>query len=185
MNPTRTLKYLILTLVCSLPLLPFMYGCSATGCTDNQNSVPLAGFYSYQTGQAISVDSIAIGGVGAPGDSLLLAPSQKSTSVYLPFRATQGSTTFQLTYMQKSLAEIGAKDQITFYYEARPWFASEECGAMYHYRITRVMHTYQLLDSVGVTDSLITNVERQTIQLFFRTSTDEATASASAEGTDS
>ncbi len=40
---------------------------------------------------------------------------------------------------------------------------------MYHYRITRVAHTYVLLDSVGVSDSLITNVERQTIQLYFRT----------------
>ncbi len=40
---------------------------------------------------------------------------------------------------------------------------------MYHYRITRVAHTYVLLDSVGVSDSLITNIERETIGLFFRT----------------
>lgn len=41
---------------------------------------------------------------------------------------------------------------------------------MYHYRITRVSHTTQLLDSVGVADSLITNIERETIGLYFRTS---------------
>ncbi len=72
--------------------------------------------------------------------------------------------------MQKSLAQYGVEDRITFYYEAHPWFASEECGAMYHYRITRVSHTTQLLDSVGVADSLITNIERETIGLYFRTS---------------
>ncbi len=72
--------------------------------------------------------------------------------------------------MLQSLAPYGVEDRITFYYEAHPWFASEECGAMYHYRITRVSHTTQLLDSVGVADSLITNIERETIGLYFRTS---------------
>lgn len=41
---------------------------------------------------------------------------------------------------------------------------------MYHYRITRVSHTSQLLDSVGISDSLITNIERENIRLFFHTS---------------
>ena len=41
---------------------------------------------------------------------------------------------------------------------------------MYHYRITRVAHTTQLIDSIGITDSLVTNIERQTIRLYFRTS---------------
>ncbi len=142
-------------------------GCNTTGCTDNQNSVPLAGIYSYNTLQAIAIDSVAIGGTGAPGDSLLASPSRLTSTVYLPFRAAESSTTFYINYYQKSL--LGARDEVTFYYESHPWFASEECGAMYHYRITRVAHTYVLLDSVGVSDSLITNVERQTIQLYFRT----------------
>ena len=44
---------------------------------------------------------------------------------------------------------------------------------MYHYRITRVAHTFVLLDSVAVTDSIITNVERETIRLYFRTSSSD------------
>lgn len=145
-------------------------GCNSTGCTENQNSVPLAGFYSMSTGDGISVDSLAIGGVGAPNDSLLVGPSERASQVYLPLRSTETSTTFVIKYMQKALAQYGLEDHITFYYESSPWFASEECGAMYHYRITRVSHTSQLLDSVGISDSLITNIERETIGLYFRTS---------------
>ena len=144
-------------------------GCSSTGCTENQNSVPLAGFYSMSTGDAISIDSLAIGGVGAPNDSLLIGPSERASETYLPLRSTETSTTFVIKYMQKALAQYGLEDRITFYYESRPWFASEECGAMYHYRITRVSYTNQLLDSVGISDSLITNIERKTIGLYFRT----------------
>lgn len=146
--------------------------CNTTGCTDNQNSLPLAGIYSYTTGNAISISGIAIGGSGAPNDSLLAAPGSTVSQVYLPFRATEPFTTFYITYHQDGLE--GQQDQVTFYYDSHPWFASEECGAMYHYRITRVAHTYVLLDSVGVSDSLITNIERETLQLFFRTASQSA-----------
>lgn len=145
-------------------------GCNTTGCTENQNSVPLAGFYSMSTGDAVAIDSLAISGEGAPNDSLLLGPSERGSQVYLPLRSDRNVTTFVIKYMQKSLADYGVEDRITFYYESTPWFASEECGAMYHYRITRVSHTSQILDSVGISDSLVTNIESQTIGLYFRTS---------------
>lgn len=164
------MKSLLYITAVALTALTLSTGCSSTGCTENQNSVPLAGFYSISTGDAVSIDSLAIGGVGAPNDSLLVGPSERASQVYLPLRSTETSTTFVIKYMQKALAQYGLEDRITFYYEASPWFASEECGAMYHYHITRVSHTSQLLDSVGISDSLVTNIERETIGLYFRTS---------------
>ncbi|MDE6377815.1 MAG: hypothetical protein K2K72_03620, partial [Duncaniella sp.] len=166
-KPSRYLLPFLLALTAlTAATLP---SCNTTGCTDNQNSLPLAGIYSYTTGGSISISGIAIGGSGAPNDSLLASPGVAVSQVYLPFRASEPYTTFYITYHQEGLE--GMQDQITFYYDSHPWFASEECGAMYHYRITRVAHTYVLLDSVGVSDSLITNIERETIQLFFRTYT--------------
>lgn len=161
------LAFVVIALLSGLTL----GSCNTTGCTDNQNSIPLAGIYSYNTGDAISISGIAVGGSGAPNDSLLASPVEAVTQVYLPFRATEPYTTFYITYHQTGLE--GQQDQVTFYYESQPWFASEECGAMYHYRITRVAHTFVLLDSVAVTDSLITNVERETIRLYFRTSSSD------------
>lgn len=166
----KNLIYITASILLSSVMLA---GCNSTGCTDNQNSVPLAGFYSMATGDAIAVDSLAISGVGAPNDSLLVGPSERASEVYLPLRSGETSTSFVIKYMQKALAQYGIEDRITFYYEALPWFASEECGAMYHYRITRVSHTSQLLDSIGIVDSLITNVERETIGLYFHTAEPE------------
>ncbi len=124
-----------------------------------------------QTGQAISVDSLAIGGVGAPNDSLLVSPSTSASQTYLPFRASKSSTSFYVEYRQASLNFPELNDTLTFDYEARPYFASEECGAMYHYLITRFSYTTHLIDSVAVTDSLITNIDRESIKIYFRTST--------------
>ena len=50
-----------------------------------------------------------------------------------------------------------------------PYFASEDCGAMYRYNITGVSHTSWLLDSVAVIDSAITNTDFQRIQLYYAT----------------
>lgn len=166
----RHILYIALSLLCTAAM---MSGCSAVGCTDNQNSIPLAGFYSYSTGEAIAIPGLAIGGVGAPGDSLLIGSGAAEKQVYLPFRSTRTSTSFYILYKQLG---AGVTDTVTFTYESIPYFASEECGAMYHYRIRGVSHTSTALDSVGLTDSLVTNIERETIRLYFRTSAPSETS---------
>lgn len=143
-------------------------GCNTSGCTDNRNSVPLAGFYD-RAGQSIVPDSLAVAGVGAPNDSLLCAPGSGRQSVYLPFRSATEVTSFAFSYRSHQLAALGIADTVTFTYSSEPYFVSEDCGAMYRYRITGVEHTSWLIDSVGVTDSLITNLDIEQIKIFFIT----------------
>lgn len=146
-------------------------GCNTTGCTDNRSSIPLAGFYSSSDHNGISLDSLAIKGVGAPVDTIyLLEPGTSVSQVYLPLRASATSTTFEIIYRYKALD--GLTDLLTLDYEAYPYFASEECGAMYRYRIRRVTHTLVLLDSVSLVpaDSIITNAPTVNMHLYFRTS---------------
>ncbi len=145
-------------------------GCNSVGCTDNQNSIPLAGFYSMATFDALMLDSLAIGGVGAPGDSLLMSPSQRNTQVYLPLRSSKDRTEFYISYKQKALDDPALNDTLRFVYESIPYFASEDCGAMFHYRISRLTYTRHVIDSVGLLDSTITNIERETVRIYFRTS---------------
>lgn len=145
-------------------------GCNTAGCTDNRNSLPLAGFYGYPSLERISLDSVAVGGVGAPGDSLLNEPGKATSTVYLPLRATRQSTSFYLRYLNKALDHPSLTDTITLGYDAEPQFVSEECGAMYIYHITEMRHTSHLIDSVSVTDSTITNLDIERIQIFFRVS---------------
>ena len=66
------------------------------------NSLPLAGFYAMSTGQAIVPDSITIGGVGAPSDTLLLTLDSRQQQLYLPFRSTSPSTSFYIHYCRSA-----------------------------------------------------------------------------------
>lgn len=150
-----------------------MAGCSDTGCLNNRSSIPYAGFYSYQTGQKLTLDSVEIGGVGAPNDSLLMTAANRYSNLYLPFRFEHDNTTFYIRYVSKDLNFPWLVDTIAFYYTSRPMFMSEECGAMYEYDITRMTYTTHLIDSVAITDSLITNTDQERIQIYFRTSVEE------------
>lgn len=141
--------------------------CNTNGCLDNQSALPLAGMYSSATGQALSINNIEISGVGAPGDSVLLKNGTSVSEIYLPMRSTQQQTSWRFRYFQEGLE--GIEDIITFNYQSEPYFVSEECGAMYFYRITDYSYTTNVIDSVAVTDSLITNVESKRIQIYFRT----------------
>ena len=128
-------------------------GGNTAGCPDNHSSIPSAGFYSMSTLRAISVDSLTIGGVDAPCDS----------------------TSFFIHYNHKALNDPRLNDTITFDYDSYPYFASAECGAMYQYRITRVEYTRHLVDSVGIVDSLICNIDLEQIHIYMRTSDDDGT----------
>lgn len=168
-NGIRATAIAIATAVIAAAALP---SCSSSGCSDNRSSLPLAGFYSYATHESISLDSLRVFGVGAPGDSLLMDSGQRASEVYLPLRPDREDVTFEIQYTETALAERGISDLITISYTSFPYFASEECGAMYRYRITSVAHTAMILDSVAVTapDSVITNIDVESMQLFFRVS---------------
>lgn len=150
-------------------LMLALAACNTAGCYDNQNSIPLAKFYSYQTKNAISVDSISLGGVGAPNDSLLLDNASAVSQVYLPLRSTQSATSYFIHYEQKALNDPRLNDTITFHYTSIPYFESEECGAMFRYDITSYDYTRHLIDSVGLVDRLITNADIERIRIYFRT----------------
>lgn len=154
-------------------LLAAAVACNTSGCLENQNSVPLAGFYAYGSDKSISIDSLEIGGVGAPNDSLLCDVSQRLSQIYLPFRAMHSSSSFYIHYAQRALDYPELNDTLTFYYDSQPYFASEECGAMYHYNIVRLTYTHHLIDSVGISDSLINNVDVERIRIYFRTSSSD------------
>lgn len=163
-------KYLISVLLAAL--LVSSVGCNNSSCMENRSSIPLAKFYGSADGKAISVDSVQIGGVGAPNDSLLLQGGRAS-QVYLPLRAVKEVTSFYFHYTQKALDNDAFNDTITFGYKSIPYFASVDCGALYRYRISHMSYTRHLIDSVAIIDSLITNLDRETVKIYFRTKSSE------------
>lgn len=145
-----------------------LYSCNTSGCTDNQSALPLAAFYSSQTKAAITLTDLTVTGEGAPGDSALYGPSESLSEVYLPFRSTQSSTAYLFSYSLDE--ETTVTDRIDFTYTSEPQFVSEECGAMFFYRITSLSYTTNIIDSVKIIDSLVTNTNLKRIEIYFRTS---------------
>lgn len=148
-------------------------GCNSAGCLDNGSTLPLAKFYSSATAAAVAIDSLQIQGLGAPGDSILVQAGSATSQAYMPLRPDQPSTSWVFSYKQGILANPAFNDTLTFTYQTIPYFASEECGAMYIYRIESLTHTTHLIDSVLLTDSLFTNVEAERIKIYFRTAQEE------------
>lgn len=160
----------IILLVAAAIALAIAAACNTSGCLDNQSALPRAQMRSSATGKDISVTGLEISGVGAPGDSLITFGTTSVSSLYLPMRSTAQSTAWCLHYNQEGLDDPALNDTVEFHYTSVPYFASDECGAMYFYHIDRVRNTFHLVDSVVVADSLITNVEATQIYIYFKTS---------------
>lgn len=151
-------------------VLSLASGCNTSGCLDNQSAIPLAEFYSSTTGEVASLNVLRIHGVGAPADSAILKPGSAVSQVYLPMRSTAQSTKWCIAYSSEGLDDPSMNDTVALGYTSIPFFASEECGAMFYYRLTDIRHTVHLIDSVVAVDSLITNADRVSLKIYFRTS---------------
>lgn len=162
-------KFLIYILVSILVVASSLCSCSTDGCTENQSSIPLAGFYAAETGEAIALSQLEVYGIGAKGDSLLTEATSTIKQVYLPLRSTQNNTAYCFHYAEFGELATAYNDTVWFEYESTPYFASEECGAMYRYKITSVRHTNVIIDSISLIDPEITNIDMERIKIFFKT----------------
>lgn len=164
-----SLKHTYLLLL--FPLAAMLSSCSNSGCSDMRSAIPLATLAAAPSGAAISIDSIEVAGVGAPVDNAIIVnESQRVSQFYMPLRANASEVTYRISYMQKSLR--GLYDDITLKYISWPWLASQECGAMYKYRLTEVTHTRCFLDSIAIlpSDSIISNLDVASLRLYFQLS---------------
>lgn len=166
-------KFLTILTILSLALGGAFTSCNSGGCTELRSSVPRADFFSSSTNSKIILDSLRISGIGVPGDSALYGPKERISSVYLPMPALTDKVQWRIAYMQKHLQELGFADTLTIAFERTPWFAGEECGAMYKYRITNLETTKNLIDSVILVDSLVVNLDNPTMNIYFRTSSQQ------------
>lgn len=161
----RGLRNILLAL--SIVSIIWLAACSNNGCEQNSSSLPLAGFYSSQTKSAITVDSLTVYGVGAPGDSAIIRNQSSTKQVYLPFDVDTTSSRFVIQYNQQSLA--GITDTVTVDYECVPFFYSKDCGAFYVFNVQSLSVSHNLIDSIQITTPRIDNTNVENIKIFFRT----------------
>lgn len=160
----KILNFVAVLLACIFSLA----SCSNKECFDNQSTLPLAGFYSMQTKSQISVDSLTLYGVGAKGDAFLL-DNAAASQVYMPMPLSGSSAEFVFHYNAHALNHIALNDTLTIHYNSYPKFVSNECGAIYYYEVSGFSHTHHLIDSVAMPTMVFDNIDREVIQIYFRT----------------
>ncbi|MDE6422805.1 MAG: hypothetical protein K2K95_05235 [Muribaculaceae bacterium] len=154
-------------------ILAVVVACSNDECYDNKNSLPLAGFYSADSvPKSISIDSISIYGIGAPGDSVLQDSVRNLSQTYLPFRIDQEETAYVIQYLSGLPGALGIRDTIIFDYEIVPYFVSNACGAIYEYRMREIRCTHFLIDSVTCPKGVIDNQNIENLKIYFNVSVD-------------
>ena len=149
-------------------LVALLGACVADECLDNQNTLPLAGFYkTSEPSKDYTVQGLEVYGLGAPGDSVLL--DRRSVSeVQLPFRLSESSTTYVFSYDTEEYPAPEFNDTITFRYKAEPFFVSSACGVSYRFQIEAIDYTTHAIESVSCPEGVITNVAKRNINIYFR-----------------
>lgn len=128
-------SFLLLIFGCSL----LTCGCSSEECLQNRNALPLAGFYNAEDHkQKVTINSLEVYGIGAPGDSILSPGTQGINQLYLPFRLDQDTTRYVFRYLQEDLAQADIRDTVTFIYDRNPRFVSSACGVSYVFGIKKI-----------------------------------------------
>lgn len=167
----RTLAAIVAvkTLVKVAVVMWLFSSCNNDSCQSNSTSLPLAGFYSSADGRKVSVDSLTIYGIGAPGDSAIVRCGRAVQQAYLPLRTTVSTTQYVLQYEALGIPKPEYNDTITLTYDKRPYFEDSQCGALYVFDITSHSCTHHFVDSLVVRSSHITNLDVETLQIYFRT----------------
>lgn len=144
----------------------YLTACNDDSCYDNGSSLPLAAFYLGNSQQTIT--GLTIMGIGAPGDSLL-ADSSALKEVYLPLRASVGTTRYAISRWVGAGTPMAQQlhDTLTLDYEPIAYFHSAECGAMYNFNLHDVRCTNNGIDSVVVITPLVTNSRTPALRIYF------------------
>lgn len=152
--------------------------CATEECYDNRNALPYAGFYGILQGKMsnVSVDSMEVYGIGAPGDSILSEGKSAISSLYLPFRIDSDTTVYVFRPLMKELLFFEIADTITFIYDREARFVSSACGASYLYNIRKISYTENLIDSVVCPGMQITNANSENLKIYFKTGEDADTS---------
>ena len=143
-----------------------MTSCNDGSCYDNGSSLPLAALCIGSSQQTVT--GVTIMGIGAPGDSLL-ADSISLSEVYLPLRASVGTTSFAISRWVGAGTTMAQElhDTLTLDYEPIALFHLAECGAMFNFDIHSLSCTHNGIDSVVLLTPLVTNSRTPALRIHF------------------
>lgn len=145
--------------------------CSTDECEENSSALPLAGFYSSSDDpKPVTLQSITVFGIGAPGDSAIMRNGSAS-EVFLPFDLNSPKSDFVIRYdgLAPASGGVAPADTLRFEYGKTPWFSNIACGVSYIFDVEKISSTQHFIDSVTCPTGKIDYHKGQNIRIYFHT----------------
>lgn len=147
---------LLVASVCALVLC--MMACESNDCMLSSESYCSMAFVNGQ-GKAVKLQDTLT--VSSTADVVIINRKLGATGMDVPLSYTALVDTFFLQYNSR------LADTLWVEHQNLPYFSSMDCGTVMHYKLQGVRTTNNLIDSVRITDSGVTNMLKQNVKIYF------------------
>lgn len=136
-----------------------LISCVPQTCNEKTESFAGATFYKMGTGKIEAPDTVSIYCL-KNGNPLFYEKLVKRSIIYLPFDASAEKCSFLLKINQST-------DTISFDYTTFPGLISRECGYTFYFSVTGYITTKNIIDTIIVVNSRITNRDEENLRIFY------------------
>ncbi|MEA1888041.1 MAG: DUF6452 family protein [Bacteroidota bacterium] len=141
-----------------IALLVFNNACTKESCNENTEVMMRTVFYSDESGEQLSIDSLDIYGLNIPDSSICSMSTLKKIDLPLNPSATSCSFAF---------INGGRADTITIYYASRLKFVSGACGYIYLHELEEIQHTQNDIMDILIINKPVNPGDEENIQIIF------------------
>jgi predicted nucleic-acid-binding Zn-ribbon protein len=154
---SRLYRGIILTIVAGCSF--FINSCSLKSCFDVTESKVNAGFYSKDTGKAVSPDSLTLFGMNMDTSKIYNKALAPKTAQF-PLYAADTSVKFIIRIN-------GTDDTIEFRYSGYLHLISKECGYTWYYNLDTALHSFNIIDSLSFSKKTITTLSEENMRIYY------------------
>lgn len=139
-------------------LLITVSSCTEESCNQDTEVLMNAGFYSAETEEKISIDSLDIYGISL-SDSMIYSMSNLN-KISLPLNPATSACAFVIS-------NGGRADTIEIFYRSYLEFLSQSCGYIYLHEIEDLVHSENDITDIYIINKSVVPGDEENIQIFF------------------
>ncbi|MBK8882811.1 MAG: hypothetical protein IPN67_10615 [Bacteroidales bacterium] len=137
----------------------YISSCTPGSCFDETEARVKATFYSYETGKAITADSVTLYGVNM--DTLLIYDkTQKLKIVEFPLFA-------DAQFCRFAIRINGITDTLGINYNSYTHLLSKECGYTFYFDVDTAFHSVNIIDSIAIEKKTITTLNEENMRIYY------------------
>jgi len=141
-----------------IALAIFNNSCIKESCNEDTEVLMRAVFYSSESGEQLSIDSLDIYGLNIP-DSVICSMSTLK-NIDLPLNPSAPNCSFVIV-------NHGRADTIEIYYKSSLKLLSSACGYIYLHELEEVLFTTNDITNILITNKPVHPGDEENIQIFF------------------